>query len=676
MNSKRFLASVLFVSALFLCGSVCAAPASDVRLPALFTDNMVLQREREIPVWGWANPGGEVSVSIAGNTATAEVGEDGKWRTNLPALPAGGPYEVKISGQESKALKNVLVGEVWICSGQSNMEMPVMVGNYGVKNGRKEISEANHPNIRLFTVPKITEATPQEDFEADGWVECSPETVPAFTAVGYFFGRHLHKQLGVPVGLIHSSWGGTVAEAWTSEVGLATIQDFRNVLPEVKGLVENYQSLQETREAKVREWVEALDDCDLGSDRESAPWAEPDLDASDWGSMDLPCIWEDAGLPDYDGYLWFRKEIEIPGSWRGKDLVLNLGPVNDWDRTFFNGRKVGGIEVPGKLVEKREYTIPADLVADGKNVIAVRVYDMGNKGGICGEKKELRLEVKGDPMSSISLAGAWRYKEGSNEKTRSAEPKIPFAASSIQNTPTVLFNAMIAPLVPYGIRGAIWYQGESNASRAYQYRTLFPTMILDWRRHWAQGDFPFLFVQLANFLPVDPKPVESDWAELREAQLHTLAFPKTGMACAIDIGEEKDIHPKNKQDVGKRLALAARHIAYGETDLVFSGPIYRFMEVETGKIRLHFDHVGGGLVAKDGNELTGFAIADKAGKFVWAEAEIDGDTVVVSSPKVPEPAAVRYGWANNPVCNLYNKEGLPASPFRTDSWPGIPVGEK
>jgi len=678
-NQKRFVNGALTVLLLCLAGAPILAvekAEGSLRLAPVFTDNMVLQRDRLIPVWGWAKPGEQIAVSIQDRTAVARAGEDGKWKAVLEELPVGGPYEMTIAGEESIVLKNVLVGEVWVCSGQSNMQMPVMVGGYGVKNGQEEVAKADYPKIRLFTVPMMTAAEPQEDFEGKGWVECSPETVPAFTAVGYFFGRQLHQDLGIPVGLIHSSWGGTLAEAWTSAAGLRTLPDFKPGLDEVENLLKEHEDLQAAREAKIGEWVKSLDDFDLGSTRDSASYADPERDVSDWKVMDLPQLWDKAGLEDYDGFMWFRREVEIPAEWAGKDFVLHLGPVNDWDRTFFNGTKIGAHEVPGEWDKPREYTVPGSLVKAGRNAIAVRVYDMGNRGGICGKPEEMCLQLANVVgMKPISLAGEWRYKEGSNEKTRAEEPKLPREVGAIQNTPTVLFNAMISPLVPYAIRGAIWYQGESNAGRAYQYRTLFPTTIVDWRRHWNQGDFPFLFVQLANFQAVVPEPDESDWAELREAQMMTLRLPNTGMACAIDIGEATDIHPRNKQDVGKRLALAARHVAYGER-LVYSGPLYRSMDVVGDRIRLHFRHVGGGLAAKDGEELKGFAIAGKDGKFVWAKAKIDGDTVVVWNDEVPEPAAVHYAWANNPVCNLVNREGLPASPFRTGSWPGIPPGEK
>lgn len=639
-------------------------PASNIQLPALFSDNMVLQQKLKIPVWGTAEPGGKVSVRLGNQEKHAIVPKAGKWQIDLDPVSAGGPYELSVIGEDTMLFKNVLIGEVWVCSGQSNMAWPVS----NSLNAEAEIETATYPNMRLFTVERNSSFTPLSDVTTEGWKACSPQTVPKFSAVGYFFGRHLHEKLGIPIGLIHTSWGGTPAEAWTSKNSLKKLPDFAEIVTQHdsssinKELQKKYEKQLESWQKLLEAWRDTIEQNDVGLKGDGLKWYQPDLDMTQWKTMNLPSLWEAAGIGNYDGIVWFRKEIDLSDCWTGQDLTLHLGPIDDIDITWFNGTKVGSEEVYNL---PRKYEVPASLVKPGSNVIAVRVLDHGGGGGLWGTPEQLKITAQsGD---TLSLAGEWRYHIAVDQQGISLRPQSP---TRLQNQPTVLYNAMIAALIPYAIRGAIWYQGEANAGRAYQYRTLFPTMIKDWRANWDQGDFPFLFVQLANFRAVQSEPVENDWAELREAQLMTLSLANTGMAVTIDIGEADNIHPKNKQDVGKRLALNARHLVYGE-DIPYSGPIYRSMAIEGNKIHLSFDHVNAGLMTKGGDKLTGFAIAGADRKFVWADAQIDGETVVVSSPNVPEPMAVRYAWASNPVCNLYNKAGLPASPFRTDSWPGI-----
>ena len=660
-----------------------APPAVNLRLAALFTDNMVLQRDMRTPVWGWAEPGGRVTVEIGKQRVSGLADADGKWMVRLRPMKAGGPYEMKIAGAETITLHNVMVGEVWVCSGQSNMQWPVKMDTWGVRNRDEEVANANYPNIRLFIVPMKRSFSPLENLEGEEvtpWAVCSPETVGPFSAVAYFFGREIHTHLGVPVGLIESAWGGTFAEAWTSQESLRTLPDFvtwiEDVQAKAKEQLPRIEDLRREFEEQERAWVASLDASDAGYQAGQPAWSAQNLRETGWSPVAVPGAWEKAGYPDLDGILWLRKTVEIPASWTGKDLTLSLGPVNDAERTWFNGVMVGQTDLKGNWRISREYTIPAELVKKGRGVITVRVVDVGGQGGLLGTAEQVSLSCPSDAQTpSIPLAGEWMSKIGLNLKNVPAPPEEPLVLSNNPNLPCVLFDGMISPLLPYGIRGAIWYQGESNAGRAYQYRTLFPTLITDWRKHWGQGDFPFLFVQLANFMAVKPEPDDDPWAELREAQCMTLSLPNTGMAVTIDIGEADDIHPRNKQDVGRRLALAARHVAYGET-LDYSGPMYRSMTIEGSTIRLYFDHVDGGLTTRDNKPLQGFAIAGEDRKFVWADARIDGDTVVVFSDSVPNPAAVRYAWAINPVCNLYNRAGLPASPFRTDSWPGVTADKK
>ena len=654
-------------------GAVDKAEEQPLRLAALFTDNLVLQQGQDNPIWGWAAPRSVVEVRVQDQRVRTHAERDGRWKVFLRPLNTGGPYTITVSASgETITLTNVMSGEVWLGSGQSNMQMPVKVGNYGVFDGEQEIAAANYPDIRLFTVPMMTSFEPREDFEAEGWQVCSPETVPSFSAVAYFFGRQLHQELGVPVGLIHSSWGGTLAEAWTSEASLRTLPEFDAKLDDFARSMPEIERMREEYEGKLAAWNEQLEGLDPGMQNGAPVWNDPGQDVSSWATMAIPTTWETAGLPGYDGSVWFRKDVEIPEAWAGKDLELRLGPINDNDQTWFNGHHAGSTD--GANVE-RVYTVPGAAVQAGLNVIVVRVYDLGNAGGIYGNPESLLLKPVGDgAAAAISLAGAWRYAPGLDLRNAPPKPEQPVLRKNDPNVPTVLYNAMIAPVVPYGIRGFIWYQGESNASRAHQYQRLFPTLIEDWRGHW-NAELPFYFVQLANFTPRKPEPAEDAWAELREAQTMTLALPNTGMAVIIDIGEADDIHPRNKQDVGRRLALGALANVYGK-DIPYSGPMYREMQVEGGSIRLHFDHTDGGLKIGEGEALKGFAIAGADRQFVWAEAELDGDTVVVSSPQVSAPVAVRYAWAANPEANLYNGADLPASPFRTDDWPGITFDKK
>lgn len=636
---------------------------ANVRLPKLVGDNMVLQRNVQIPVWGWADKGEKITVTFNGKAYAATPNPQGKWMVTLPATPAGGPYQMTVAGKNNITIQNILVGDVWLASGQSNMEWRLSAT---VNNFRSEAATANYPQIRFFDVKDAYQYLPQTDAQSDGWQVCSPATAYNFSAVAYFFGRDLHQKYNVPIGLISTDWGGTPAEAWTSAQALKTLPDYTAQVTDLEKNADQIQKAAETYQKQLAVWQQKTGTQDRGF-TDAKPWKGMDVDAKGWQTTTLPGLWEENGLPNYDGIVWYRKEITVPVVDAGKDLTLHLGMIDDMDSTWFNGIAVG---FTGSYNKNRVYTVPGKLVKAGRNVIAIRVIDTGGGGGIYGKPEDFKLVPASG--TAVSLAGQWQYQTALDIKDM---PQKPPTAGNLWNTPTVLYNAMIAPLVPYAIKGAIWYQGESNASRAYQYRKLFPAMIGDWRKQWNQGDFPFLFVQLANFMETTPQPVESDWAELREAQTMTLAIPKTGMAVTIDIGEAKDIHPRNKQDVGKRLAYAAYAVAYGEKDAPAS-PTFKSMQVEGDNIRLTFDHVGSGLVAVSG-ELKEFSIAGADKQFVWATARIEGNSVIVSSPQVKQPVAVRYAWANNPMdANLYNTDGLPASPFRTDDWAGITISSK
>ncbi len=509
--------------------------------------------------------------------------------------------------------------------------------------------------------------TEQNHFKSDGWKECSSETVPGFSAVAYFYGRHLHNNLDIPIGLIQTAWGGTIVEAWTSAATLKEIPEFTEMVKYIESDETTYEEKLVAAKKNQAEWPDKIEKLLIDKGTQNQGFQNKDFNTDDWKTMELPKIWEELEIY-VDGVVWFSKDINVPESWQGEDLTLSLGKINDYDITWFNGKKVGrGTEVH----ESRNYKIPSSLVNKGQNRIVVQVLDIGNVGGIYGPEEEMKLTSKN---KSISLVGNWKYKIDPIKIEVKAMPKK-LDQNTGANRPTVLYNAMIKPLLPYGIKGAIWYQGESNAERAYQYRNLFSSMIKDWRNVWGQGDFPFIFVQLANFMKVIEQPVEHSWAELREAQTMALELPNTGMAVTIDIGDAIDIHPTNKQDVGKRLALNALAKVY-EKDIAYSGPMYNSMELEGSKIRLKFSNTNDGLKIMGNKDLKGFAIAGTDKKFVWAEAKIEGNEVIVWSPEIKNPVAVRYAWASNPICNLYNGADLPASPFRTDDWKGITYGRK
>lgn len=664
---NRFPSLFIFAFCCYLL-SACEAPppATSIEVPALFSDNMVLQRDAVNYVWGTAAPEGLVKVLFKDQVAEVVVDSAGMWRTYLAPESAGGPFELHVIGQDTLTFENVLIGEVWLASGQSNMEWPLR----STDHAEADIAAANYPEIRLFTVRKTTAAAPQRTIPSDGWHVTTPEHIASFSAVAYHFGRHLHEQLNVPIGLIHSSWGGTVAEAWTSAEALKAIPDFKTAVEAVQARAASHGNEHTSYEERVQSWLQAIEQNDAGYENGQPVWAKADHDDAAWPTMMVPQLWEDDALPGYDGIVWFRKTFDAPATWQGQDLELNLAQIDDVDVTWFNGIEVGQT---GTYNQLRSYTVPAQSVKPGRNVITVRVLDTGGGGGIWGEASKMSIAPASNPRAAKTLAGAWRYKPAIDLEQAPALPPRP---AGEQNTPTMLYNAMIHPLIPYRINGAIWYQGESNAGRAYQYRTLFPALIQDWRNQWDSG-IDFYFVQLANFMKIQDDPVEQEtWPELREAQTMALELSHTGMAVTIDIGEADDIHPRNKRDVGHRLAVAALHTSYRNTDVIPSGPLYKDMAINDGAIHLSFDHIGSGLTTRNDAELQGFAIAGEDQIFQWADAIIEGDKVIVSHPDITAPVAVRYGWANNPIVSLYNKEGLPASPFRTDDWPGVTEGNR
>lgn len=631
---------------------ICQTALCNVRLPRLVSDGMVLQRDAAVKIWGWADKGENVTINFNGKTYTAATGTDGKWRVTLSPLKAGGPYDMEIKAANTITLKNILIGDVWLCSGQSNMELDMerLKDNYP-----KEITNSDNNCIRQFEVPdKYYFDAPRDDFESGAWASANPQTIYKFTAIGYFFAKELYQKYHVPIGLVNASLGGSPVQSWMGEDALKAFPEDLAILQKFKD--PNYvKQVEEKDKAASDAWYGRINKEDKGLTPGEKPWFDPNYDASQWATMNVPGYWADSPLGPIKGVVWFRKDINVPASMADKPARLWLGRIVDSDETYFNGKKVGetGYEWP-----PRKYYIPADLLKEGKNTIVVRVINSASwaRGGFVTEKP---YELVGAGQT-IDLKGPWQYKLGA-----ASEPIQP--KTFIQWQLVGLFNGEIAPLLNYAIKGVIWYQGEANTKNPPAYQKLFPAMIADWRQRWGEGNFPFLYVQLAAFMGRKDQPSESSWAELRESQLKCLSVPNTAMIVTTDIGEATDIHPSNKMDVGKRLALAARKLAYGDKKVTCSGPIYQSMKTEGNKITLTFTDVDGGLVAR-GGKLKYFAIAGQDKKFVWANAKIKGDKIIVWSDSVPNPVAVRYAWADNPdTANLYNKAGLPASPFRTDN---------
>lgn len=628
----------------------CSGPFEvELDVARLFSDNMVLQRDAVVPVWGSASPGTDITVTVADRIATVTADAAGKWRAELEPMEAGGPYEFVISGGgRSLSFGNVLVGDVWVCSGQSNMEWVVADS----LNAAAEIAAADDPGIRHFKVPKSWAEEPSDELAGGDWQVADHEHVGQFTAVGYFFARDLRDHVDVPIGLLHTSWGGSRIEPWMSAASLGFDDEGW------AGIVAAEKAHEQQILDGIRARIGELPDADAGLVNGNAVWADPTLDDGEWFEIKVARVWEDQGWEGMDGVAWYRAAIELTANEAAAGVHLGLGTIDDSDIAWVNGREIGRTELAWNL--DRVYDVPAAALVEGRNVIAIRVEDTGGGGGLYGDAEGRFVEAGGERRP---LPDLWRFQIG--QVTLGTEYRK-------TQVPTVLYNKMIHPLLDYPVAGFLWYQGESNAGGedAFHYRELFVTMIRQWRAEWGRGDLPFLWVQLANFMASADVPGESSWALLRESQSTALALPNTGQAVAIDVGEADDIHPRNKQEVGRRLALAARRVAYGD-DVIHSGPVYRNYEIEGGRIVITFDHLGGGLVAEasvDGR-LGEFAIAGSDRRFVWADAVIDGDRVVVWSDKVPNPVAVRYAWADNPEnAGLINAEGLPGSPFRTDDW--------
>jgi sialate O-acetylesterase len=623
-----------------------------VKLPRVVRDSMVLQRDTRIKIWGWAAKGEKINIKFNGRSFKTKAGADGKWATLLSPMKAGGPYTMVISGSNKITLKDILIGDVWICSGQSNMVHQMEL--HSVKYA-DDIAQANYPEIRHFWIPTMTDLqTPHDDLPTGYWKSANPNNVRQFSAVTYFFARMIYEKYHVPIGLINASVGGTSIEAWTSEEGL---KDFPAILSTIQKNKDTAYINDIIRKAFANNANKPKQqDKGLTSPK---PWYDTAYIPKGWHTINIPGYWEDQGIKDLNGVVWYRKEIDVPASMTGIPAKVFLGRIVDADILYINGKQVGNTTYQ---YPQRRYNVPADLLKAGKNLFVIKVINTSGKGGFVPDKPYYLFADK----DTIDLKGYWQYKVG-----EVYEPRSGFGGGGIsaQNQPTALYNAMVAPLINYAVKGFLWYQGEANTSRPEEYAKLLPALITDWRNQWKQSDASFLYVQLPGFMEMNYLPSESQWAVLRESQLKTLSVPNAAMAIAIDLGEWNDIHPDRKKEVGERLALAAEKIAYGEKDIVYSGPIFQSATIDGNKIIISFNNTGNGLITNDGEELSQFAIAGSDKKFVWANAKIEGDRVIVWKDNIVNPMYVRYAWADNPDgANLYNKEGLPASPFRTDKF--------
>jgi len=660
----KSLKTILVFCALSLVPSVFVPCAfAQVSLPSVIGSHMVLQQKSDAPLWGWAKPGEQISINTSwdGQSVATAAGNDGKWMVKVKTPAAGGPYTIEIKGKKRIILDDILIGEVWLCSGQSNMEMPLRgwpeLWGGPIEGSEEAIQAANQPTMRLFTVKRAISFVPVDTCTGE-WMACTPESAGEFSATGYFFGLQLSQKLNVPIGLVFSSWGGTVAEAWTSSEFISRIPKFATspgiCNPEqfYKTAIDNYKKEQE-------KWLKAIgfEVSDPGPE-----WSLSPASGSDWSDTRVPAEWGTTPIGTYNGIVEYQLTFKVPKGWIKKNTVIELGPIDEIDVVWVNGKLIGSHLNPADWATARVYEIPAGTLKQGENILALKVANTSGLGGINGKDTDVKIRLKKTKSGSHSLAGTWKARKAQSFETL---PPVPECVNcNYPNTPTMLYNGMIKPVIPFAIKGAIWYQGESNRYDGLLYRKIFTGMIENWRHDWNQGDFPFYYVQIAPYTYMD----NYSTGLLREAQEYAMKkLPNTGMVVTMDIGNLKNIHPGNKLDVGKRLANWALAKDYGLINTAYSGPIYRAMQKEGEKIRIIFDNAFGGLTSF-GNELKHFQIAGSDGIFKPATAVIDGKTVLVFSEEVKEPVAVRFGWNSTDVTNLFNVLGLPAAPFRTDDW--------
>ena len=643
----------LLISLILVLFSVSVS--GNIKLPLLVSDGMILQRDTKIVIWGWASPGEKVQIKFNKRIFRTVTDSGGDWNINLPPMKAGGPYIMEVIGNNTITINDILFGDVWFCSGQSNM----VINMERVKEKYpRDIATANFPEIRNFFIPAASDIKVRKELPGGKWISASPENVLSFGAATFFFARSLYQEYKVPVGIINSSVGGTPIEAWTSKEGL---NEFPRLISRIEQLNDTaYLNPIVRAGRKMAETNQVSAANSKSKDKginDTIPWYKTTYIPEGWHKYWLPGYWEDQGVKGLNGIVWFRKVVNVPASMTGKPAKLFMGRIVDADNVYINGIIAGSITYQ---YPPRRYDLPSGLLKPGKNLIVIRVTNNSGKGGFVPDKPYWL--VSGN--DSIDLRGEWLYKVGQVFRPESNQNSTGFLPVYMQNEPTGLYNTMVAPLISYRIKGILWYQGESNTSKAGEYQQLLPALINDWRNKWQQGSLPFLFVQLPNFMEVRYLPSESQWAELRFSQLKSSSVPNTAMAVTIDIGEWNDIHPLEKKVVGERLALAARRLAYGNEKIVWSGPLYRSSVIKGDSIIIEFDHIGSGLVTKGGGDLNYFALAGADRKFVWAESKITANHIIVWSGEVKVPVYVRYAWADNPEgANLYNVEGLPASPF-------------
>lgn len=647
---KMKMKPILIVLALLFMSSLTQA---NIILPSVFSDNMVLQRNVLIPIWGWASANEKIVISFNKQQKTVKANKDGKWMLQLDPETEGGPYELTIQGNNTIRIKNVLVGEVWICSGQSNMEWTVGQS----QNFKEERASANNPNIRQIKITKDINSTPQDNFKESAWQVCDSSSVGSFTAAGYFFAKNVYSELNVPIGLINSSWGGTNIETWISREAFESSDEFKEMIAAMPAV--SLDSLAKINERSNLKRIEKLQGSKIGSSKVSS-FKELSFDDSSWPEIYEPQLWEQQSLGEFDGVVWLRKTFILSADEAQNEAFLYLSTIDDNDISYVNGIEVGRTSQWDAF---RKYKIPVEILKEGKNTIAVRIEDNGGGGGIYGNPEDLKLLLG---SRNIPLMGQWKFQVEAIKSTL-----------GVNDMPSLAYNSMMNPIIPFAIRGVLWYQGESNASRAFQYRKAFPLLIEDWRQKWNQKNLPFYFVQLATYTTKGNSNDGCDWAELREAQTLTLSVPNTGMVVTTDIGNPKSIHPLDKQNVGKRLAALALNNVYHKP-MVCSGPMFKSMKIKNKHIIVSFKDIGSGLFTPDKNGLVkGFEIAGEDQIFYQAGAHIEGNTVVLSSENVKDPKAIRFSWIGDASeSNLFNREGFPAVPFRTDEWKMMTKDEK
>ncbi|RXG32373.1 sialate O-acetylesterase [Leeuwenhoekiella marinoflava] len=643
-----------------ICTFLIVNPAlqAQLKLPRLISDGMVLQRNVEVPVWGWTEANAAVTVSFNDKEYNTQASADGSWQVKLTAMKAGGPYEMRVAGRDTLIVKDILVGDVWLCTGQSNMVHQLDI--HDVRYA-EEIATANNSEIRHFKVPISTSISgPLQDLSGGVWQQAVGQEVRPFSAVASFFAKKIYERYKIPIGLINASVGGTPIEAWIPKEAYKDFPEILAIIEENKDttLVNSQQNsgLQNSEQKEVK---------DKGLSGKLA-WYDVNFKPKDWRRINIPGYWEDQGIKDLNGVVWYRKELELPKSMANQEARVFLGRIVDADQLYINGQLVG--ETTYQYPQRR-YQVPENLLKEGKNSFTVRVTNSRGKGGFVPDKPYYLFTDK----DTVDLKGYWQYKVGevfkpfdygALENNATEEPQK--RRINPQNEPAALYNAMVAPYKNYSLKGILWYQGESNTGNPQIYDDYMIALISGLRSVFNNPELPFVFAQLPNFMEVSYLPSESNWAALREAQLKASSVSNTAMTVNIDLGEWNDIHPDNKKDVGERMALAGLKIAYNE-DIVFSGPLYDHHKIEGDRVIITFKNAGSGLITNDGEELSEFAIAGKNKKFVWANARIEGNKVIVWSDQIKDPVYVRYAWADNPDNpNLYNEEGLPASPFRIE----------